>query len=181
VAEQLAAFLRELHGLAEDGMACDFPRLQEAAFAARLRRAADAELGDRLPRHVRTRLDSLLESRAVDLREHPLALLHCDLAPGHLLYDQRRAKLTGVIDFGDAALGPPARDFIFLYEDFGVKCCEAVAAAYAGHAAAALMERVRTWYLLEALAWTLGRLRLGRSVDVAHGLGEITREVTLRA
>ena len=34
-------------------------------------------------------------------------LLHCDLAPGHVLYDPSTGALTGIIDFGDVAIGEP--------------------------------------------------------------------------
>lgn len=175
--QHVADFLRQLHGLAEEGIACDLPRLDEAAFAAALRHDVPMEMAGRLAPDVLRRLDAALEATAARGPESPLALLHRDLAPGHLLCDEARGALTGVIDFGDVAIGPPARDFIFLYEDFGVSLCDEVARAYAGPDAAALMEDVRAWYLLEALSWTLERLRLGSDAEAAHGLREITREL----
>lgn len=97
-----------------------------------------------------------------------------------MLYDPAAGRLTGVIDFGDLALGDPARDFIYLYEDFGADLLAAVLRhypRYAGEPAAALLPRVRAWYLLETVAWTLDRHAHARPADVAHGLAEVAREL----
>lgn len=178
LAEQLAGFLQRLHGLADDGRACGLPALHDATQAARLRVAAGRELRELLAADVAKRLDDFLAARAAGRgAERPSVLLHADVAPGHLLYDESTGELTGVIDFGDLVLGPPARDFIFIYEDFSVERCEEVVAAYAGADAAELMENVRAWYLLEALSWTLERLAQGARDDVAQGLGAIAREL----
>ena len=177
VAEQLATFLRRLHGLTEEGAACGVPQLDEAALADRLRRAARTELVGHLSPGVLRRLDTELAARAADRAEQSVALLHCDLAPGHVLCDAASGQLTGVIDFGDVAVGPVARDFIYLYEDFGVELFEEVVAAYVEGDPLGLMEDVRAWYLLEALTWTLKALRTDRQTDVEQGLGEIAREI----
>jgi len=179
VAAQLADFLGCLHGLADEAHACGVPELDGAAMAGRLRHAARPELERLLEAGTAARLDHFLAARAADGEsERPLALLHADLAPGHLLYDEASGRLTGVIDFGDVALGPPARDLIYIYEDFGVERCQEVVAAYAGPGASAFMEEVRAWYLLETLAWTLERLHAGGRAEVIHGIGEITRELS---
>ena len=41
----------------------------------------------------------------------PLRLIHDDLSPEHLLVDSETGDLVGIIDWSDAALGDPARDF----------------------------------------------------------------------
>jgi aminoglycoside phosphotransferase (APT) family kinase protein len=43
-----------------------------------------------------------------------LRLIHQDLSPEHLLADPQTGRLTGIIDWTDAMLGDPARDFVFL-------------------------------------------------------------------
>lgn len=40
------------------------------------------------------------------------AIVHGDLTPDHVLFDDARGRLGGVIDFGDAAWGDVARDFV---------------------------------------------------------------------
>lgn len=43
--------------------------------------------------------------------ERPVALIHHDLALEHILIDSTGRRITGVIDWGDAAIGDPALDF----------------------------------------------------------------------
>lgn len=176
--ERLGDFLWALHGSARRVSACDLPQLDETALADRLRREAPAALSGFLAPAVLRGLHAALANRSGH-RADPAALLHCDIAPGHILYDEATGALTGVIDFGDVALGPPARDFIFLYEDFGPALCEEVLAAYAASAGAEAptFAEVRSWYLLEAVSWTLERLALGARQAAAHGLAEIEREL----
>lgn len=48
------------------------------------------------------------------------ALIHGDLSPDHYLTDLRQTTLTGIIDFGDAAISDPDYDYLYLLEDCGV-------------------------------------------------------------
>ena len=43
-------------------------------------------------------------------------LLHNDFSFNHIICNRNSGKITGVIDFGDAAIGDAAYDFFFLYE-----------------------------------------------------------------
>lgn len=47
------------------------------------------------------------------------ALIHGDLAPYHILFDQNNHKITGVIDFGVAGVGDPASDIGSLITAYG--------------------------------------------------------------
>lgn len=38
--------------------------------------------------------------------------MHGDLVPEHILLDEKTGQLSGIIDFGDVALGDPAQDFL---------------------------------------------------------------------
>ena len=46
--------------------------------------------------------------------EGPVRLIHHDLSPDHLILDPATGRLAGIIDWSDAILGDPARDFVFL-------------------------------------------------------------------
>lgn len=50
---------------------------------------------------------------------HPLVFSHNDLGIEHVLVDDTTWTLTGVIDWSDAAICDPARDFGLLYRDLG--------------------------------------------------------------
>jgi aminoglycoside 2''-phosphotransferase len=50
------------------------------------------------------------------------AVIHSDFKPAHVLFDAEVGQITGVLDWGDAALGDPDYDFacvkIFFGDDF---------------------------------------------------------------
>lgn len=47
------------------------------------------------------------------------ALIHNDLSKDHILFDPSTGHLLGIIDFGDAAIGDPDYDFMYLLNEFG--------------------------------------------------------------
>jgi len=47
------------------------------------------------------------------------ALIHNDFSKDHILFDIVKEQITGIIDFGDIALGDPDYDFMYLYDEFG--------------------------------------------------------------
>lgn len=180
VASELAAFLRSLHDLSDSvGRRCGLPVLDMGSFARRLREEAPPLLFPLLPIEESRRLDPLLARCESGLGgDGPCnVLLHCDIAPGHVLHDPRVGTLTGIIDFSDLALGDPARDFIYIYEDFGPEMLAAVLAAYRRENGGALLPRIRLWYLLELISWTLLAVRRRREGDMKDGIGEILREL----
>lgn len=175
-AADLAALLRALHDLPLDaGHACALPRLDAASLANGLRVPVVDTLGPLLDAQTRQRLDTFLAEVAERPAQRPV-LLHGDVAPGHVLYDPDTARLTGVIDFGDLAIGDPARDFVYVYEDFGPELLDAVLRDYAGREASRLLVDTRMWYLLETVAWTVARHDAGEDRD--EGLSVIRREIT---
>lgn len=182
-ATDLATFLRALHAIPVTiGLECGLARLDGAEFARRLREAAAVTLYALLDRERRGRLDAILARWSLPLYAgRPAVLLHCDIGPGHLLCDPATSSLTGVIDFGDIAVGEPARDFIFIYEDYGPAILTEVLSRYAGEDAPSLLSEVRRWYMLEAISWTLEMCAAKRATDVQHGLAEITRELAAPA
>lgn len=176
VARELGGFLGALHALpAEHGLECGAPPLDLASFALRLRSAPEA-LARWLPPEVAARLGEALEAWSSSRAPEPV-LLHRDIAPGHVLFDARRGGLSGIIDFGDLAVGDPARDFIYVYEDFGPELLAAVLRGYPREDAVALLPRIRAWYLLEAVAWTVERAERGETDDVEEGAAEIAAEL----
>lgn len=59
----------------------------------------------------------------------PLVLIHGDIAPRNLLADPATGRLTGIVDWGDAALADPAMDFAKL----PLAVLPAVLEGYLGH------------------------------------------------
>lgn len=123
VAEQLARFLKELHGIplgdASDleipmadalmkyeGWAKVFQRIQEKVFPLLLP-------------HVREWVTEHFESYLSDKRnfEYELRVVDTDLPPYHILFDKQR--ISGIIDFGSAGLGDPAIDLGVIIYNYG--------------------------------------------------------------
>jgi aminoglycoside 2''-phosphotransferase len=93
-----------------------------------------------------------------------------DVSPDHVLIDERTGDISGIIDWGDVAIGDPARDFIFLYEDWGDDFLRLALRAYARETAARLLPRIYLRYLADQLEWTLHACADGRGDDIAHGI-----------
>lgn len=178
-ANDLAAFLRALHSLpVEIGLTCGLAKLDATELAHRLREATANTIYELLDEGTQHRLDEALRRWSLPPHDHPpAALLHCDIGPGHLLYDSKTGALTGVIDFGDTAIGDPARDFIYIYEDYGPVILRDVLNWYAGKDASLTMSAIRKWYLFEAISWTVEMFITQRRSDMEHGLAEISREL----
>jgi aminoglycoside 2''-phosphotransferase len=150
-AADLATFLRALHSLpTELGLKCELVQFDGVALARRLREATAHTIHGLLDRETQGRLDETLERWSLPSRQEGRrpVLLHCDIAPGHLLYDPLTGSLTGMIDFGDIAVGDPARDFIYVYEDYGPTILTEVLSRYAGEDAPSMPSEIRnmsTW------------------------------------
>jgi aminoglycoside 2''-phosphotransferase len=69
-------------------------------------------------------------------------LIHCDLACEHIFCDPVSGVLTGVIDWGDAAIGDPAMDFVGLHNGRGREFTEHVLARYKGTVDTAFWKRM---------------------------------------
>lgn len=175
-ATDLARFLAALHALPpEVGLACGVVPLNEHEMARELGSGAADPVLALLDAKSRETLEAALArwARPTPRESHRVVLLHGDVSPGHLLFDPGTGRLTGVIDFGDLAIGDPARDFIYVYEDYGSEILEAVLDRYADGNAASFLPEIRKWYLLDALARSAKRLDSGGSADVDRALAGI--------
>ncbi|WP_174298595.1 phosphotransferase family protein [Sphingomonas bacterium] len=96
-------------------------------FADRLRRIRLPLLVERVPTLIASIEDFLRRYR--DDRAPREVVVHGDLVGDHLLVDRHAGRLTGIIDFGDVALGDPAHDFLGFWE-YGARAATRAAAAY---------------------------------------------------
>jgi aminoglycoside phosphotransferase (APT) family kinase protein len=126
LAPQLGAFLQALHGAPVAALPPSVPRddfapsgwLDEArtTFAA-LRGAVPAEHHDVIA--------AFLEQPAPPLPED-LTPTHGDLGAEHVLVDLPGGRITGIIDWGDAAIADPALDHGRLLRDLGPAVLDAL-------------------------------------------------------
>lgn len=59
-----------------------------------------------------TLFEEYIQSSKSNLEE--LVLLHADLKPEHIMFDDKSLQLKGVIDWGDVCIGSPTYDFVSL-------------------------------------------------------------------
>ena len=177
-ASDLATFLRSLHALPiKIGLDCGLVQIEAAEIARRLRDETANTIQRFLEQETQRKLDQTLKRWTFQRAAQGPALLHCDIGPGHVLYNPSTLHLTGVIDFADLVIGDPARDFIYIYEDFGPGLLQEVLTRYAGKDASKMMPAIRKWYLLEAISWTVGMYVEQHEANLGHGLAEIKREL----
>lgn len=62
--------------------------------------------------------------------KHIPRLIHNDFSSDHILFENSVKKLTGIIDFGDAAIGDPDYDFMYLLDNYGVDFIKQIARFY---------------------------------------------------
>jgi aminoglycoside 2''-phosphotransferase len=177
-ASGLATFLKALHALPiEIGLECGLVQIDSVQMAGSLREEAADTIFPLLEPDLQGKLQRTLGHWASQQEVPCFALLHRDIGPGHVLYDPLTLQLTGVIDFGDLVIGDPARDFIYIYEDFGPTILQEVLTHYAVKDAPTMMAAIRKWYLLEAISWTIAMYRQHQEENLKHGLAEIRREL----
>lgn len=145
IAKQTAKFLTQLHTIRLDEIErFNVTHADLKAEAEKLRINAKQHLPTSLNaqeyQHVLSVLD---EFDAILDSEHPLALIHNDFSPNHILWDMT-AKEIGIIDFSDRAISDPAFDFaeLFLY---GKSFVEDVYSSYQGPKDDMLLARAATY------------------------------------
>lgn len=154
-ATAVGTLLRQLHGIDRSIVeGCGLEVIDAATSRDRVASLAPTTL-TQLGEPSRTFVAQVLEQPALTTPEP--VLLHGDLSPEHVLADAD-GTVTGIIDFGDVAVGDPAWDFVYLYADYGIEFLEVAALAYAPASPANFAERLFNLYALDLIEWTLEAL-----------------------
>lgn len=95
----------------------------------------DASARDRVAEAIHAFLEDPL-----NFRFEPV-LVHRDLGGEHILFDESRGRIAGIVDWGDASVGDPAIDFTGLLMDFGADVAQAVLSRYGGAVDSAFRNR----------------------------------------
>ena len=125
IADQLARFFKELHGvpvnefsdfklpkadalMKYDGWVKTYERIREKVFPF-------------LMPHVRECTTEHFESNLADESnfEYELKMVDADIPPYHIIFDGQKKRISGIIDFGCAGLGDPAIDFGVIIYNYG--------------------------------------------------------------
>jgi aminoglycoside 2''-phosphotransferase len=165
LAEQLANFLRQLHGIPAAIL-----EIQEIPQSVTVRQRQDwlklyedvqctlfPLLMANARESVRRHFEPLLLDEA--FMEYEPVLINGDLGPYHILYDRGREELNGIIDFGTAGFGDLACDVGCLINNYGETFVRRIARFYP--AIVDVIERARFWAGTLELQWALGGVRMG--------------------
>jgi aminoglycoside 2''-phosphotransferase len=111
--------------------------------------------------------NSVLENPA--FFEYEPALIHGDLASYHLLFDDQKNRITGVIDFGVAGVGDPASDIGSLINIYGESFVTRMRSSYAG--LEKYLPRARFYAQSIELQWVLLGIETGETFWFTAHLG----------
>jgi aminoglycoside 2''-phosphotransferase len=173
LAEQLAAFLDQLHTIPESELEQHAIGRSDAQRTPedwqRLYADVERELFPLLWRDQRDWVAhhfAPVRAAQLDLGHRPV-LIHGDLAQYHILFRAAPLGLTGVLDFGTAGRGDPADDFALIISMYGERFLQRMART--SPAIIEALDRARFLAGTLELQWALAGLRSGdRSWFVAH-------------
>jgi aminoglycoside 2''-phosphotransferase len=94
--------------------------------------------------------ETFLHSQAV--------LIHDDLFQNHILYDEANKQITGVIDFGVAGMGDPAKDIALIINIYGESIVHAFGDAYPD-LNENLLNRARFYATALEMVWVIEGIR----------------------
>lgn len=122
LAVQLADFMNALNAFpVETAIRVGVPVRNIANEIHLLKEAMEKQAFPHLKPSLRDYLNKRFQSFLVEpaYSRYTPALIHADLSPDHFLTDAKQTTLTGIIDFGDAAISDPDYDYLYLLEDCG--------------------------------------------------------------
>jgi aminoglycoside 2''-phosphotransferase len=125
IADQLAQFFKELHGVPISEMS-DFEipmadaLMKYEGWMNVYQRIRDKVFPLLLP-HLREWMAEHFESQLSDKSnfEYELKMVDTDIPPYHIMFDKQKKRINGIIDFGCAGLGDPAIDFGIIIYNYG--------------------------------------------------------------
>jgi len=174
-AGQVAGFLAQMHAI--DVSVADGCCVEVADYSAKyegLLVRAHEHLFEKLARpeqaFVERAIAGYLKSQARCAFKP--SLLHGDLSPDHVLYDERSPRVTAIIDFGDMVIGDPAWDLVFIYEDYGLDFFARLLRRYSAGESGALIERAYRFYVLAAIEWAVASAEEG-AADFDEALAQL--------
>jgi aminoglycoside 2''-phosphotransferase len=177
IAQQLGQFLSALHRFpAEQAIRLGVPAGDEASWRRHYQDQFEQIQSRVLPlldNIVRARITRDWQAFLADQTHFRVALIHHDLADEHMLYDPARGTISGIIDWGDAAIGDPAIDFTGLLAAYGQDFTERVLLHYQGEVDASFRDRMRFYRGAMPLNTVLFGLSTGQTDYVRQGRKEL--------
>ncbi|TJY41544.1 aminoglycoside phosphotransferase family protein [Cohnella pontilimi] len=182
IARQLADFMYALNafpvetaiqaGVQVRNLKNEFHLLKEAA-----EKQAFPLLEESLRTYLTLRFQSYLDHPAYT-RYMP-TLIHGDLSPDHYLTDSNQTELTGIIDFGDAAISDPDYDYVYLLEDCGEPFTRQVMTYRGVDDVKARIKKVSFFVTFDQVRYLLEGLESGDQDLISEGLEILEEDMTM--
>lgn len=159
IADQLAQFFKELHGIPVNQIS-DFEipmadaLMKYEGWMNVYQKIRDKVFPLLLP-HVREWATEHFEAHLSDNSnfEYELKMVDTDIPPYHILFDRERKRINGIIDFGCAGLGDPAIDFGVIIYNYGESLMNRFFQVYPE--AEAYLKRARFYAGAQEIRWLL--------------------------
>ena len=159
VADQLAQFFKELHGIPlSDASAHEIPMadalMKYEGWMNVFGRIKEKVFPLLLP-HAREWATEHFESHLSDKRnfEYALRVIDSDIPPYHILFDRHQRRVSGIIDLGCAGLGDPAIDLGVIIYNYGESFMDRMYRVYPE--AEAYLKRARFYAGAHEVRWLL--------------------------
>lgn len=180
LAVRLSQLLEALQSVSSD--ACARAGLQPVDYESELAkdRLALRELHARLQpttrNYVEDRFDQFL-ARSSYFENTP-RLIHADLSSDHLIFDNVRRELVGVIDFGDLELGDPDYEYLYLLEELGPAFAHRVMTLRGDSDPDATLEKVGYYLTFDHVQLMVRGLKRGLEAWIAEGIAGLEAEAS---
>ncbi|HEX8136485.1 MAG TPA: aminoglycoside phosphotransferase family protein [Pyrinomonadaceae bacterium] len=125
IADQLAQFFKELHGvpiaeISDFAIPMADALMKHEGWVSVYQRIRDKVFPLLLP-HLCEWMAEHFESHLSDKSnfQYELKMVDTDIPPYHIMFDKQKKRINGIIDFGCAGLGDPAIDFGVIIYNYG--------------------------------------------------------------
>lgn len=177
---QLVDFAKQLHAIPLERVhACALPQLEPLPHLTSIMEQGRMQVAPLLPKEVWNYYETLFE----EYRRNPAyhiyqpALLHGDLSPDHFIGSAETGTLTGVIDFGDACIGDPVWDLIYICEDYSEETFNTFMHLYAPDDVAFLTQKVCLYQQLNNVGYCLSMIKEGDEGAIQEAVDYLVEQV----
>ncbi|MCK5156667.1 MAG: phosphotransferase [Spirochaetales bacterium] len=176
LAESLGQFLKSIHSIPRQEILeadiADSLTLHSYGDWLKLYDDVQQELYSFMTSSARDTVDALFRVIIADntFTEYQPAFINGDLTDYHLLFDAKKKKLNGIIDFGSAGIGDPATDIACLLLQYGEIFVSRIAQYYPE--VPKFIDRARFIASTYPLQWALGGIRTGDNSWLLVHLGK---------
>jgi aminoglycoside 2''-phosphotransferase len=175
IADQLAQFFKELHGVPIDELKAHNIPVADALMKyegwMKVYERIREKVFPLMQRHQREWATAHFESHLSDKSNftYELKMVDTDIPPYHIIFDRLKRRINGIIDLGCAGLGDPAIDFGVVINGYGESFLSRFYAVYPE--AETYLKRARFYAGAIEMRWVLQGITRGEPMWFAAHIG----------